>query len=135
MTLESVAGCDHIGLTTADADRLIPFYVKKLGFALVKEGTLSRAIVRPLLGLTSACRFVVLVLGRAKVELFEPTAMVVRKKLASQAGINHWGFTVGDKAAFAGQLRRRKVPVIEVVKDGRKIYFVKDPDGNRLELR
>ena len=51
-----------------------------------------------------------------------------------QPGFNHFGLWVEDKARFCRRLAAEGVEVIEAPYKDRFVYFIKDPDGNRIEI-
>lgn len=134
-------GCDHLGLFTDDVDRLALFYGEAFGFTVEKDEVLSLDLARSIFGVKSACRFVKLAAadreGGAVValELFQPLDVKLDSRRGTAAGYNHWGLRVGDRAEVARALRNRGVPVVEVDRKGHSVFFVKDPDGNLIELR
>jgi catechol 2,3-dioxygenase-like lactoylglutathione lyase family enzyme len=134
-----VAGCDHIGMMTNRPDRLIDFYRDKLGFTVEKEDILPSSLMKAIFGVPSRCRFVKMACsgegGTVFIEIFHPLTAVTARRQSRAAGINHWGFRVGSREEFCRLLRRRGVPVIEVSRNSRTIYFIRDPDGNRVEIR
>lgn len=50
-------------------------------------------------------------------------------------GYNHWGLRVNNRVAFCRSLKKKRVKVIEITRNNRKVYFIKDPDGNLIEMR
>jgi catechol 2,3-dioxygenase-like lactoylglutathione lyase family enzyme len=135
MEMKNQNSCDHVGLFTAGADRLVGFYTRKLGFQKTKEEILPRDMTRAIFGVAADCRFLKLQAGDAVIEIFEPLRGRVTKRRRSAAGINHFGFVVTDRKAFLRRLRERKVPVLVIDRNGRSTYFISDPDGNRIEIR
>lgn len=140
MTKVGTGQCDHLGLFTNDADRLVRFYCRHFGFTVEGDDILPSSLARKIFGVTGACRFLKLSVEKGspaslRIEIFQPLGEKLGRRRAGSVGCNHWGISVGDRAAFARSLSRRKVPVIEIVRGGRPIYFVRDPDGNRIELR
>jgi catechol 2,3-dioxygenase-like lactoylglutathione lyase family enzyme len=141
MKARSSGGCDHLGLLTDDIDGLALFYGQAFGFTVERDEVLSLSVARSIFDIGSACRFVKLTAvdregGTAvALELFQPLDMKLESCRGTTAGYNHWGLRVGDRAGVARTLRNRRVPVIEVDREGHSVFFVKDPDGNLIELR
>jgi catechol 2,3-dioxygenase-like lactoylglutathione lyase family enzyme len=50
------------------------------------------------------------------------------------AGINHWGMNVRDKDAAIRGFEKKGIPIIKFDARGKWIYFIKDPDGNLIEI-
>ncbi len=133
--MKSIHRCDHIGIYTNHAERLVDFYTSKLAFKKVKEENLDRTIFKQIFGVAADCRFIKLRSDSIMLEIFEPITGRARRSLRNSIGINHWGYCVDDREKFVQKLRRQKVPVIEIERNGHRVYFVADPDGNRIEIR
>ena len=127
--------CDHIGFFTKNAEKLVEFYTGVLEFVVTQESVLTGSIVNAIFGLESDCRFVKLVKGDFMLELFEPLSPDIRKGISKVAGLNHWGYCVDNREDFVKNLRTKNVPVIEIKRNGRSVYFMTDPDENRIEIR
>lgn len=143
MAFPGTGSCDHVGFFTNNSARLVRFYREELGFTLEKEELLPASIMRPIFGLPHPCRLIKLTAssGRRaarpplKVEIFHPVGVRLARRRNGIVGCNHCSFTVGDKKLFLRKLRRRGVPLTEVRRNGHSVFFIKDPDGNRIEIR
>ncbi|MCK4251524.1 VOC family protein [candidate division WOR-3 bacterium] len=135
MKVKIEKACDHIGIFTNDSKKLEDFYIKALGFKKEKESILSKQIVKSIFGTSSDCKFIKLVSGNMMIEIFEPISSRLRKKFNNIVGLNHWGYCVGDRKKFVKKLRQKKVNIIEIKRNDHIIYFITDPDGNRIEIR
>lgn len=143
MTFPGPGSCDHVGFFTNDSARLVRFYREELGFAVEKEELLPASIMRPIFGLPHPCRLIKLTASTGmtpaqpplKVEIFHPVGLRLPRRRNGIVGCNHCSFTVADRKRFLRKLRRRDVPLIEVQRNGHNVYFIKDPDGNRIEIR
>jgi len=127
--------CDHIGILTDRSERLVNFYVTMLGFKKEKEEILAKAIIKQIFGISANCKFIRLVMDEVIIEIFEPISSCVHARINSIIGYNHWGYCVADKKRFIQSLKRRKVNIIEVKRNEHVVYFVRDPDGNLVEIR
>ena len=135
--------CDHVGFFTNDSARLVRFYRDKLDFSVEKEELLPPAVMRPVFGLPHPCRLIKLTAPSAeppeqpplKVEIFHPVGLRLSRRRNGIVGCNHCSITVRDRARFLRRLRTRDVPLIEVRRNGYSVFFIKDPDGNRIEVR
>lgn len=132
---EAPRACDHVGLFTNDCERLMNFYVEKLGFKKEKTTMLPESLIEPIFGVASDCRFIKLAADNVIIEIFQPTSIRATTRLSSSAGLNHWGYCVGNREKFVEALKEKKVAIIEVRRNAHKIYFIEDPDGNRIEIR
>jgi catechol 2,3-dioxygenase-like lactoylglutathione lyase family enzyme len=130
-----LAMCDHIGLFTGNAARLKKFYEDILGFNLKHESILPMSTVEKIFGIKCECRFFKLLKNNFMLEIFEPLSIEPKQRVAGIVGINHWGYCADDREALVEELRKRSVPVIEVIRNGHSVYFIIDPDENRIEIR
>ena len=123
----------HVGLAVSDLEKALHFYTHQLGlkeaFRLLNpEGTT-----------------VVLVYLRVNdnnfVELF-PGATKQSVSQSNQTGIRHLGFFVKNLQATLRTLKSRGLALpddafekaAKVQADGTLLYFIRDPDGNTIEL-
>lgn len=127
--------CDHIGLFSRHPKKLINFYVEKLGFKVEKQDIVSKAIINSIFGIDLECRLTRLSLGRIKIEIFSPSFSPKRTKFSKLEGINHWGFSTGDRRRFCQKLIKDKVKIITIERNSHKVYFIKDPQDNLIEIR
>ena len=140
MTGGPTGRCDHLGLFTNDADRLVRFYCRHFGFTVERDDVLTSTLAGRIFGVPGPCRFIKLAPDAGnpsslRMEIFQPLGRKLSRRLNGSVGCNHWGIAVGDRASFARSMARRKVPVVEIARGGRTVYFIRDPDGNRIELR
>jgi catechol 2,3-dioxygenase-like lactoylglutathione lyase family enzyme len=143
MAFPGTGSCDHVGFFTNDSARLVRFYRDELGFILEKEELLPASIMRPIFGLPHPCRLIKLSAATGKpaphpplkIEIFHPVGLRLPRRRNGIVGCNHCSFTVGDKKRFLRKIRSRGVPLIEVGRNGHSVFFIKDPDGNRIEIR
>jgi len=122
----------HVGLGVTDLDRALHFYVDQLGlkeaFRIKKaDGTPSLVYLR--------------INNNNFVELF-PGATEQGHPPRGATGIRHLGLFVKDLQATLRTLKARGYPLpadalekagVRKV-DGTLLYFIKDPDGNNVEL-
>jgi catechol 2,3-dioxygenase-like lactoylglutathione lyase family enzyme len=137
----------HVGLTVADLERSLDFYLDVLGLELVSEPTpvfddprLGAAVGVP----GAALRCAILGLDGARLELLEysaPASPVAAPLPQNALGAHHVAFHVADVRARKAALEARGVRFlseVNVVDEGvlagwRWVYFT-DPDGNVVEL-
>jgi len=126
--------CHHIGILTRNPETLIPFYTQGLGFSEGETRTLPAELIEKIFGFSSECRLTKLSSGSAIIEIFVPVNRDVGSRSVRAGGFNHWALEVEDKEAFIRILDERRVPVLKIDYTGRMIYFIKDPDGNLIEI-
>ncbi|MGH9667443.1 MAG: VOC family protein [Bryobacteraceae bacterium] len=122
----------HVGVGVSDVARALHFYEDQLGLTEVfkfkkKDGTITQVYLR--------------VNDNNFVELF-PGATEQGQFPRSVTGIRHLGFFVKDLQQTLHTLAERGYPLPadafeqakKVRADGTLLYFLKDPDGNNIEL-
>lgn len=134
-----MAAAHHIGLTVASHDDSLEFYRDHLGFEVVDElsldgGTFATAIDVP----DAAAKFIILDAGDLRIELieYEDPGQPAAAHDLNEPGTEHLGFTVSDIDAFIEELPS-DVPRLsdpQRTPTGNYIVFLRDPDGNLVEL-
>lgn len=136
----------HIGITVDDLDRSVKFYTENFGFAylrgahftepfFIKNQSLYRLDPR-----TTQCHTAVLVSPGhgVQLELFRFSDHLPAKRVSwNRAGITHFALTTDDVPAMAEQMRANGVECcmdVGVRPDGGRWLFVRDPDGNLIEV-
>ncbi len=135
MKSKFIRACDHIGIFTNHYQRLVSFYTQKMGFAKEKEERLSKSIMRSVFGVASEGKFTRLVSGDMRMEIFGLIGVHLRKNDNQTIGYNHWSACVTDKKKFLDGLKRKQVKIISIKRNDHFVFFVKDPDGNRIEVK
>jgi len=135
MKINNHKSCDHIGIITNNYRKLVSFYTEKLEFRVEREEKLSKSVMRSVFGLASEGEFIRLVAGNAKIEIFRTIGGCLRKNDNRNCGYNHWAMHVGDQNSFLRELRRKGVRIIQIKRNDHSVYFMKDPDGNRIEIK
>lgn len=127
--------CDHLGLLTENAQRIKEFYIRVFAFEPGEETILSGKFVAGIFGINTDCRFIKLRKNGFVIEIFEPVLPGLQKQLAPRIGINHWGYCTKERDSLIRKLQKENIPIIEIKKSKHSVYFVVDPDGNRVEVR
>ena len=117
----------HVAIIASDYEKTIDFYVKKLGFNVLRENH------RPEKGdIKLDLQF-----GDMELELFVVKTAPPRPSYPEALGLRHLAFLVDDVEAVAAHMRDcgfAPEPLRTDSFDGRKMTFVKDPDGLPIEL-
>jgi len=124
----------HVGIFTNNLRRLYNFYTKKLGFKQEKNTVIPREIMAKIFGISCDCKLIRLVNNNAKVEMFSSDSAFFKRKLNWQMSYNHSSFIVRDRVKFCENLSRKGLPIIKIKRNSHFTYFIKDPDGNRIEI-
>ena len=117
----------HIAIISSDWEKAREFYVKKLGFALIRE------VYRPEIG--DWLRM--LRQGDTTLELFIKPNYPERVTNPEAKGLRHLAFRVEDiepAVRWLNDLGIETEPIREDKVNGGRFTFFKDPDGLPLEL-
>jgi catechol 2,3-dioxygenase-like lactoylglutathione lyase family enzyme len=139
-----IRGIHHTAISTGDLERALGFYRDLLGFEVVMdwtwpEGTAGMNLTHQLP--ETSGRVALLGLGNAMLELFEyatpPPAPRAADRRMVDHGITHLCLDVDDLDAEFVRLREAGVSFhCEPVDYGTvKVTYMRDPDGNVLELQ
>ena len=126
--------CHHFGILARNPEKLKEFYIEKLGFEEGETRLLPADLVNQIFSIPSPCYLTKLKRGSLVLELFSLTEIEAEERKSATAGYNHWGLGVEDKERFVEDLKQQDVSVMEIEHSGRTIYFVKDPEGNLIEI-
>jgi catechol 2,3-dioxygenase-like lactoylglutathione lyase family enzyme len=117
------------------AGDLIRFYVDDLGFTEGESRLLSRDLMEAIFALPAECRMTKLHRENLTLEVFSPQGFETEaERFPHASGFNHFALGTGDKQRFCRDLEAKGVPVITCAYKDRFVYFVVDPDGNRIEI-
>jgi len=138
-----ILGIGHIGISTADTQRLVRFYVDLLGGEVVGEIDWNPGTkVDKVIGIPNSAAHGTLVRlpGNAFIEIFEYRAPLGKPKPqdypVSDLGIPYFSLLVDDIAGEYARLKAAGVPFTTEPQDfvSAKCTYCRDPDGNIIEL-
>ena len=124
----------HLGLFSRNASILIRFYTEKLGFREGESRTVARNLMEDIFGLAEESRMTKLVRDDLTLEIFSLPDVAPASQAECRIGFNHFGLWVEDKEAFCRTAEEHGATVIKSAYRDRFIYFIRDPDGNRIEI-
>lgn len=124
----------HVGLFTNEPENLIQFYTQKLDFVQGESRIIPKDFMAQVFGISAPCQMTKLTLDTVILEIFSLEDMILDSFPANRIGYNHWGLAVGNKEEFCQTLIQKGVQVIKAPYKDRFIYFIQDPDGNRIEV-
>ncbi|MDX6540275.1 MAG: hypothetical protein QOI71_1885 [Gaiellales bacterium] len=140
----AIHGVLHVGLTVADADRSIAFYRDGFGFEVLSERVAVRGWVEAAVGVPNLTLRIVHLHGHGyNLELleYESPRGARRARSFNDAGSAHLCFVSDDIDADLERLiasgAERIAPPQTIAggpNDGGRVTYVKDPDGNGVEL-
>lgn len=126
--------CHHVGIFTSNLPKLIRFYTEKLGFVTGETKSVPEDLVRKVWGISSPCTLTKLKFGQVILEILSPENLILKKRPFNVRGYNHWSLGVENKKDFCQELEKRGVSLLKFEKNGHFIFFVRDPDGNPIEI-
>jgi len=128
----------HVGIFTDKPERMMAFYEQALGFKKVWD---EQENVKNITGMDINLRTIKMSSDNgSQIELLVQTEYKLgkRRQRYDSGGITHIALTVVDMIGIYGKCKEFGVEMLTgsiFTQDvGRKILFVKDPDGNVLEL-
>lgn len=129
----------HVGITVSELDRCLDFYRDVLGLEVLDRFAVSGEAFSTAVSVEDATgRFVHLDAGGARVELvsYEPADEERSREQVDQPGATHLGLAVDDAAEFYEGLPDDVETMSEprTTESGATILFVRDPEGNLVEL-
>lgn len=142
----SCSSLDHVNIVVTDMARSIAFYTEVAGLVPVMDRELMGDWFERLTGVTAARAHCVILDtpgGGCRIELLEFRAPLPSPAagLPATPGLRHLAIRVGDLDARLAILRDRfgqtaaavEVPR-EIVKSGKRMCYIRDPDGAIVEL-
>lgn len=129
----------HVGITVADLDRALSFYHDTLGLPVLDRFEVSGPAFSTAVGVEDATgRFAHLDGGGTRIELveYDPEGDTRPDANLNQPGATHLGLSVDDVDTVVDDFPAH----VETVSDpqttasGTRIVFLRDPEGNLVEL-
>lgn len=124
MNLEQI---HHIAIITSDYEKTMDFYVKKLGFEVIRENhRAEKGDIK-----------IDLRLGDCELELFVVSGSPKRQSYPEAYGLRHLAFAVADIEQTVKELQELGIETEPIRVDSytnRRMTFFQDPDGLPLEL-
>lgn len=134
----------HVAITVADFNRTVKFYADVFGAPVVGVNTdHDPARLRTFFGVEAEDPELkigwIRIPGGATIEAFEftPARPQPAEVTWTRPGITHFSMNVRDTAKWHDYLREKGVEIVtppERSPKGHTFFFVKDPDGNLIEL-
>jgi catechol 2,3-dioxygenase-like lactoylglutathione lyase family enzyme len=129
----------HVGVTVADLDRAVDFYRTVLDLSLLDRFTVDGEAFATGVGVDGASAdFAHLDAGGVRIELvaYDPEGDAVHSGAVNRPGTAHLGFAVEDVDAVYESLPEEveTVSAPQTTASGTRILFVRDPEGNLVEL-
>lgn len=128
-----LATSNHIGLITRRPEAIINFYTSVLGFEQGESRTLSRDMMEAIFDIQAEGKMTKLQFGKVVLEVFSCEGKLKDKDVYG-CGYNHWGLSVDDKEAYINDKEAAGAFISRIKYKDRFIYFIKDPDGNLIEV-
>jgi catechol 2,3-dioxygenase-like lactoylglutathione lyase family enzyme len=129
----------HFGVTVSDLDRAVEFYRDVLGLDVLARFSVSGEEFSTGVGVDDATgQFAHLDAGDARVELveYDPEGPATERSSVNRPGTKHLGLEVDDVDAvyddFPADVETLSAP--QTTESGTRILFVRDPEGNLVEL-
>lgn len=129
----------HVGITVSDLDRAVAFYTTTFGFDELAEFTIGGEAFADAVDVEGATgSFAHLDAGGARIELveYDPEAAADDPPELNRPGAVHVGLAVDDLDAFYDGLDSEVETLSppRTTESGTRILFVRDPEGNLIEV-
>ncbi|ADQ68967.1 lactoylglutathione lyase-like lyase [Halogeometricum borinquense DSM 11551] len=129
----------HVGITVSDLENAVEFYQETLDLTLLDRFTVSGENFSTAVGVDGATgQFAHLEADGVRVELieYEPEGASRGEASINRPGTAHLGLTVEDIDSFYESLPNsvESVSRPQTTDTGSRILFVRDPEGNLIEL-
>jgi catechol 2,3-dioxygenase-like lactoylglutathione lyase family enzyme len=129
----------HAGVTVSDLDRAVSFYTDTFDLEVVAEFAVGGEAFADAVDVAGAsASFAHLAAGGIRVELveYDPEGEPMPARSLDRPGATHLGLSVDDVAAFHDDLADDVETLSEprTTESGTTILFVRDPDGNLIEV-
>ncbi len=129
----------HIGITVSDLDRALAFYTDTFDLDVLAEFTVGGAAFATGVDVEGATgSFVHLDAGGVRIEFveYDPEATAGDPPELNRPGAAHVGIEVDDLDAFADDLADdvETLSPPQTTESGTSIMFVRDPEGNLVEV-
>lgn len=144
--MEIIDAVAHIGITVEDLERSVKFYCENFGFNYLRGAHFSRPFFEKNHSLyhlspeTTQCHTAVLESPdhNMQLELFRFTNHLAPEQTPwNRCGFTHFAMTTSDVPSMVAQLQKNNVEFcidMDVRPDGGHWVFVRDPDGNLIEI-
>ncbi len=140
-----VLGTNHTSFTVSNLDRTVAFFCECLGFELVSRAPRDPALVSRITGVEGADVLIAFLKAPGHtLELIEYRSPATKASVTARpcdTGFAHVAFNVDDAVAAAEAVQRYGVkpiaPPVAIDKGpnkGRKVVYVRDPDGVTIEF-
>jgi catechol 2,3-dioxygenase-like lactoylglutathione lyase family enzyme len=133
----------HIGITVRDLECSICFYRDNFGFELVRRSQFKEEFFEgnpPLYNLRGVnCDTAILKTpNRVQLELFQFSKTIPSETVPwNRAGLTHFALATDDVPGICKQLSANGISFFMDIRtrpDGGKLMFIRDPDGNLIEV-
>ena len=135
----NASSAHHVGITVSDLDRAVEFYREAIGLDVVAEFSVGGDAFATGVGVDGArADFVHLDADGVRLELvsYDSTERPGERTRIDTAGATHVGLAVDDVASCYAALPDHVETVSEpqTTDSGTTIFFVRDPEGNLVEV-
>ncbi len=118
----------HIAIQRSNRNRTIEFFEKLLGYKLVKNSLLPSILSKEIFDIDEEVEMLTFANGNVNIEVF-----ITDRKIDN--GFAHICLFVENIENFILQCKEINLKPFSINKNGRKIFFVRDEDGNLFEIK
>jgi len=121
----------HVGCVCGSLENAARFYEDIVGLKKIKTSTLNKELAEQIFDISSECEMVTYGNENFNIEIFVVGAHVPK----NIAGFGHFCLQVGDREEFLRNCESSGLTVKRVPKGDSVVTFVKDFDGNLIEIK
>ena len=126
----------HAGIFTNHPRRMLNFYTKVLRLKKINQTILPKTIVKKVFQVNQDFYLAKLSLEDSFLEIFWPVKKKIKNIGKIITGFHHICIVVSNKKRFCDRIEKKyRVKVIRIGRGSYFVYFIKDPDGNFIEVR
>jgi len=120
----------HVGCVCGSLENAARFYEDIVGLKKIKTSTLDKELAEQIFDISLECEMVTYGNKNFNIEIF--VGAHVPKNIA---GFGHFCLQVGDREDLLRICESADLPVKRVPKGGSVVTFIKDFDGNLIEIK
>ena len=120
----------HIGIHSSSIENAIKFYKELLGFIIAYEFDVESELAEKIFGIDSDFHVLMFEQNELFIEVFISQKFSEEKKT-----INHFCIEIKNRDNFIAKCRLNTVDVISIDRGDRVTIFIKDYDGNLIEVK
>ncbi len=125
---------NHIGLFVKDFEPMLKFYEEIFSFKKHHSFSVEPKNIKELFGIDCSAEAWVLETENLRLELIKLSHIITEVKEKLQYGYHHLAIKTDNPDTIIKKAKKYGTPIVQTYKGDHMIYFVKDPEGNSIEV-